>query len=465
MLKIFKQYYPIRNIIFFICEGLVIFVSIFLASLLVSSHTTIYLDLLMGLKIFLVTLICQLFLYYNDLYDFQVADTIPEISIRLLQALGFTAIVLAFVYLLFPMMGLGQVTFCVSVLLVLIFIIGWRILFLMILRKGYFNENIIILGSSEFAVNIFEEIDSKIDCGYTVSAVIPDKDGELPDNHSFKDKLFVQESSDNLCETAMAIGVRKIVVALKEKRGSFPTKELMHCRMAGIEILEGNTFYEKLTGKLLVKKINPSWLIFSDGFRKSKLRTFLKRIEDLVVSISALVLLTPVCVLVSIVIKLDSKGPVLFSQDRVGKNKKEFMVHKFRSMVDDAEKLSGPVWAQDNDNRITRVGRCVRKFRIDELPQFWDVFIGNMSIVGPRPERKHFTDELEEIIPYYSQRFVVKPGITGWAQVSYDYGASVEDAVEKLNYDLFYVKNMSIMFDIVIILRTIKTVIFGKGAR
>jgi sugar transferase (PEP-CTERM system associated) len=261
------------------------------------------------------------------------------------------------------------------------------------------------------------------------------------------------------------MGINKVVVALKEQRGLFPTGELIRCRTDGIEVLEGSSFYEMLTGKVLVTKIKPSWLIFSDGFRKSKSKTLVKRVQDIIISSTMLVLLSPLLLIVSILIKLDSKGPVIFSQDRVGKNKKESMVHKFRSMVEDAEKSTGPVWAQANDDRITRVGRVIRKFRIDELPQLWDVLTGKMSMVGPRPERKHFTDDLESKIPFYAERFVVKPGLTGWAQISYNYGATVEDAIEKLNYDLFYIKNLSMTMDLVIILRTIKTVLFGKGAR
>ncbi len=229
--------------------------------------------------------------------------------------------------------------------------------------------------------------------------------------------------------------------------------------------MEGSTFYEMLTGKLLVTKINPSWLIFSEGFKKSRIRTIIKRIEDIIISTTMLILLSPLLFITSILIKLDSKGPVFFSQDRVGQNQKEYMVHKFRSMVEDAEKETGPVWAQTDDDRITRVGRVIRKCRIDELPQLWDVLTGKMSMVGPRPERKCFTDDLETKIPYYTERFKVKPGITGWAQVSYGYGSTVEDAIEKLNYDLFYIKNLSITLDIVIIIRTVKTVLFGRGAR
>ncbi|MCA1786901.1 MAG: TIGR03013 family PEP-CTERM/XrtA system glycosyltransferase, partial [Desulfobacteraceae bacterium] len=277
--------------------------------------------------------------------------------------------------------------------------------------------------------------------------------------------IQIQQGTHKLCETAAATGINKIIVALKEKRGAFPTMELLQCRTDGIEIIEGSTFYEMLTGKVLVKLINPSWLIFSDGFRKSRWKAAFKRVEDIIISVVMLILLSPLLMFVCILIKLDSKGPVLFSQDRVGLDKQEYMVHKFRSMVQDAEKLTGPVWAQTDDDRITRVGRVIRKFRIDELPQLWNVLMGNMSMVGPRPERRHFTEDLEKKIPFYAQRFNVKPGITGWAQVCYDYGATLDDAVEKLNYELFYIKNMSLAMDVVIILRTVKTVLFGRGAR
>jgi len=233
----------------------------------------------------------------------------------------------------------------------------------------------------------------------------------------------------------------------------------------GINILDGSTFYEELTGKLIVEQIKPSWLIFSDGFRKSWLRRVVKRIADIASSAILLVLTGPLMAAVAILIKLDSPGPVIFSQERVGQHKRPYMVHKFRSMVADAEQHTGPVWAKDEDDRITRVGRVIRKLRIDELPQLWNVLKGEMSMVGPRPERAHFVEQLEAVIPFYRERFSVKPGITGWAQVSYGYGASVDDAIEKLNYDLFYIKNLSIFIDIMIMLKTVKIVLFRRGAR
>ncbi|MBU1340624.1 MAG: TIGR03013 family PEP-CTERM/XrtA system glycosyltransferase [Proteobacteria bacterium] len=464
MLRLLKQYFPIRNIVFFVFEGCIIFGSVLLSTALLTYSNSYMFDVLLVLRIGLITFICQACLYYNDLYDFSVSSTIAEMGIRLLQALGITSISLALIYYIFPLAIIDQKIFILSILFLLIFIISWRLLYIQILNKGIFNEHIIILGSSSLAMDIFAEISGTIDCGYTVSVMIPDS-GNAEYSIELPEKVVVCREKKNLCSVAEEMGIQKVVVALTERRGAFPTDELIRCRTAGIEVLEGSSFYEMLTGKVLVTKINPSWLIFSEGFKKSKLKTLLKRIEDIILSSIMLIVLSPLLLLVAVLIRIDSKGPVFFSQDRVGLHNAEYMMHKFRSMVENAEKSTGPVWAQENDTRITRVGKVIRKFRIDELPQLWDVLIGTMSLVGPRPERRHFTCELEKQIPFYSQRFNVKPGLTGWAQVSYDYGATVDDAIEKLNYDLFYIKNMSIAMDIIIILRTIKTVIFGRGAR
>ena len=328
-----------------------------------------------------------------------MSSTLAETTIRLLQALGITSIFLAFIYFVFPLAIIDQKIYILSILLLFVFIVGWRLLYIEILNRGIFNETIIILGSSSLAVDIYKEISNTIDCGYTVAVMIPDnEDEEYPVELS--GSVMVMKDKKNLCQVASEIGINKVVVALKERRGAFPTDELIRCRTAGIEVIEGSSFYEMLTGKVLVRKINPSWLIFSDGFRKSRLKTFFKRLEDIVLSLVMLILLSPLFLVVAILIKLDSKGPVFFAQDRVGLNKKEYMMHKFRSMVDDAEKLTGPVWARENDSRITRVGKVIRKCRIDELPQLWEVLTGKMSLVGPRPERRHFTDELEKKIPF-----------------------------------------------------------------
>ena len=449
--------------LFFILEGCVIFSCFLLSTVLLTFSSSYWFDLMLVLRILLITAIIQTCLYYNDLYDFDIVSQIPEIIIRLLQSLGVTSILLAGVYFLFPLVILDQKIYILSIFFLIFFIIFWRVGYLHILNKGMYNQRIIILGSSKLAKDIYEKIATTIDCGYTVCAVIPDhldKETEpLPQN------LVVDQKEKTLCEVSETYDINKIIVALKEKRRQFPTQELIQCRTEGIDVISGSSFYEMLTGKVLVREIEPSWLIFSKGFQKSWFKAGMKRMQDIILSSILLTLLSPLLIVVVILIKMDSKGPVLFAQDRVGGGKKEYMMHKFRSMVQDAEKLTGPVWAGDNDNRITRVGRVIRKYRIDELPQLWEVLIGSMSLVGPRPERKYFTDQLEEQIPFYTQRFNVKPGLTGWAQVCYDYGATVEDAVEKLNYDLFYIKNMSFALDMLILLKTVKTVLFGKGAR
>lgn len=259
--------------------------------------------------------------------------------------------------------------------------------------------------------------------------------------------------------------VNRIIVALEERRGKLPTEELLKCRMEGISIEEGLTFYEHLTGKLLIERTYPSFLIFSNGFPKSSLKRALKAVMDYVISSLGLIISIPIMALVALAIKVDSSGPIFYRQERVAKNGKIFNLLKFRSMKEDAEEETGPVWAEENDERITRVGKVIRKLRLDELPQMINVIRGEMSFVGPRPERPYFAAQLKKEVPFYEKRLSLKPGITGWAQIQYPYGASKEDALEKLKYDLYYIKNMSLSLDMNIIFQTIRIVLFGRGAR
>lgn len=462
MLRIFKQYYPVRNAIFVFGEGMFIFLSVIIASMILIGAENVRLEVPLLLKVLLITFICQACLYYNDLYDLKVTSTLGELGIRLLQALGAATILLALLYMLFPDFIIGEGIIFVSIAIVVLLVVSWRIVYTFVLNKGFFNQKVMLMGANPTALEIAKQIHETRDCGYEIVSVLSDKPwSSWPCSDDVG--MICQNHFDNLCELAQVMQVDKIVIAMQEKRGALPVRELLKCRVAGIDVLEGNTFYEMLTGKLIVEQINPGWLIFSEGFHKTRTQRMIKRAADLVLSCSMMILLLPLMLLVALIIKLDSKGPVIFSQERVGRNHKPYMVHKFRSMRSDAEKESGPVWAQDNDDRITWVGHFIRKWRIDELPQLWNVIKGEMGFVGPRPEREHFVKQLEEIIPYYSERFSVKPGLTGWAQVSYGYGASVEDAIEKLNYDLFYIKNMSTLMDVMIIARTVKTVLFGKG--
>jgi sugar transferase (PEP-CTERM system associated) len=464
MLRFFKQYYPVRNAIFVVGEGLFIFISVLIASwIIIGSHFLLSSHELV-LKTLLIATVCQLCLYYNDLYDLKVTDSFKELLVRLIQALGASAIILALIYFLFPVCIIGRNVFTVSIALVVAFIVIWRVGYTHVLNRGLFDQKIVLLGSGDLAKNIFKEIDENRDCGYQIAATV-NRRADCDTTLASASLNICKEGFDDLCQTAKALNIDKMVVAIEERRKNFPIKQLLQCRVDGIEVIEGTSFYEMLTGKLIVEKINPSWLIFSDGFRKSWLQRKLKRSIDLALSLILLVILGPLLLLVAVLIKLDSRGPVFFTQERVGAHRRPYKVYKFRSMVQDAEAKSGPVWAQEEDDRVTRVGKYIRRWRIDEFPQLFNVIRGKMSFVGPRPEREFFVSELEKEIPYYGERFSVKPGVTGWAQVCYPYGSSVEDAKEKLNYDLFYIKNMSILMDLMVIMKTVKTVLFGEGAR
>jgi sugar transferase (PEP-CTERM system associated) len=260
--------------------------------------------------------------------------------------------------------------------------------------------------------------------------------------------------------------INLIVVALDDRRGRMPVEELLQCRMAGIRVEEATSFFERLTGKILVSNLRPSWLVFSRGFSNPRAVRNVKRLVELVASLVLLLLTGPLFALTALLIKLDSHGPVIYRQKRVGEYGKTFDLLKLRTMHADAENGTGPVWAsREDDPRITRVGRFLRKTRLDELPQLVNVLRGEMSFVGPRPERPHFVEKLGQVIPYYHERHNVKPGITGWAQVKFGYASTIEDAENKLQFDLFYIKNMSLLFDLTVVLQTLKVIVLGRGAR
>ena len=259
------------------------------------------------------------------------------------------------------------------------------------------------------------------------------------------------------------LNVDTVAVALEDRRSSLPTEELLACRIAGVHVVEQESLYELITGKIAVQALRPSYLIFGEGFERHALSRLAKRALDVAAALLILLVAWPFMIATAIAVALDSRGPVIFAQERVGKDGRKFTLMKFRSMRADAEKLTGPVWAVADDPRITKVGRFIRKTRLDELPQLFNVLGGSMSLVGPRPEREVFVEELAARIPYYHQRHIVKPGLTGWAQINYRYGSTFEDSVQKLQYDIFYIKNQSLLFDLSILFNTIKTVILRKG--
>jgi len=258
--------------------------------------------------------------------------------------------------------------------------------------------------------------------------------------------------------------IDRIVVGLADRRGKLPIQELLRAKMSGVRVEDATTTYERVTGKILIDDLRPSWLIFSDGFRVSRVSRLMKRAIDLTLSLLMAVATLPLMALTAALVWIEDGRPIFYRQERVGENGRPFVLSKFRSMRKDAEQGGRPVWAKDGDERVTRVGRFIRTTRLDELPQLWNVLRGDMSFVGPRPERPFFVDELSRQIPFYQQRHAVKPGLTGWAQVKYRYGSSLEDAMEKLRYDLYYIKHLSVFFDLTIVFDTVKVVLFRKGA-
>jgi sugar transferase (PEP-CTERM system associated) len=257
-----------------------------------------------------------------------------------------------------------------------------------------------------------------------------------------------------------------IVVALEDQRGQLPIHDLLSCRVHGIRVEDAPSFFERLTGKILVSDLRPSWLVFSPGFAKPRVLRSAKRAAELVVALLLLAAALPLLLVLGLLVRLESRGPAIYRQSRVGREAATFTLYKLRTMREDAETASGPVWTDpDRDPRMTRLGRVLRKLRLDELPQLWNVVRGDMSFVGPRPERPHFVETLRLVIPYYDERHAVRPGITGWAQVKFGYGSTIEDSERKLQFDLYYLKNMSLLLDLAIVLETFKVMVLGRGAR
>ncbi len=322
-------------------------------------------------------------------------------------------------------------------------------------------RRLLFLGATPLAERLIRELESA-NPGYEILGYLDDR---APHEVRAVNGFRILGKMHQVGEIAAATGADTIVVALAERRGAFPIQPILDCKLRGIQVEDWPTFYERLTGKILVQNLRPSWLIFSDGFCRPRLTQRLKNWSDIALSLCILLSTWPILLLVALAIKLDSPGPVLFRQERIGERGAPFTLLKFRTMVQGAEARSGPVWATEGDPRVTRVGRWLRKTRLDEFPQLINVLRGEMSFVGPRPERPHFVAQLQEQIPFYVQRHVVKPGITGWAQIRYRYGATVADAEEKLQYDLYYIKHLSLFLDLFIIFSSIRVVLSGSGAR
>jgi len=408
-----------------------------------------------------VAAVVALMLYLGDLYHPRQALARRELIARVLVSQAGAALAIAAIGFAVPLLRLARSALLEIVLLTTLGLIVWRAVLLAGWSQQQMTVRVLVLGTGQVA-RMIAGLQPTSARPFSIIGFLDDAPGApdmVPDGYSLLGKI--QDLGTLVEETRPDI----VVIAQMDRRGNFPTKALLECRLRGIRVEDWPTFYEKAEGKILVTAVRPSWLIFSDGFVKTPRTEIIKRLFDIGASVAGLVLALPLMIFAAIAIKLASPGPILYRQARLGQNGCVFILNKFRSMRADAEKDTGPVWSTQQDPRITRIGTFLRKTRLDELPQLYNVLVGHMSFIGPRPERPEFVAELQKQIPFYMERLAVKPGLTGWAQVKYQYGSSVEDAVEKLQYDLYYIKNLSLFLDLLIVLNTVQVVLFARGGR
>lgn len=415
-------------------------------------------------KAVLIAVACQVCLYYADLYDLRAIADRRDLFIRIVQALGGTSILLAAIYFWLPWLIIGRGVFMLAALIVITLVAGWRLLFEWVSKRLTPRERLLLVGTSAAAVMLAKELyERRQELGVSIVGFV-DPDPAMVGRPVINPGVI--GTIEDIPSIVRARSVDRVVVSLADARGKLPMDKLLEMKLErGVSFDHLATVYEAYTGKIAVGNLRPSWLIFSDGFRKSHAVTAIKRVVDLLAAAAGMIVAAPLMLAVAAAVKLSSRGPALYHQRRVGQHGRIFTVHKFRSMRTDAEAATGAVWATANDSRVTRIGRFLRRTRLDELPQLWNVLAGDMSLVGPRPERPEFVAKLTEEIPFYGLRHAVRPGLTGWAQVRYTYGASVEDALQKLQYDLFYIKHLTITFDLFILFSTIKTVVMRRGGQ
>jgi sugar transferase (PEP-CTERM system associated) len=406
-----------------------------------------------------VSALLTFMLYLGDLYQPRHASGRREMIARALICQAATAFLLAAVGFAVPHLRLSRSAFLEIFLLTTPGLIAWRAGLLAGWSQQQMTVGVLVVGTGQVG-RLIAELEPTSGRPFRIIGFLDDDPAAvdmIPEDCVLLGKtrdldVLVEETRPDI-----------VVIAQTDRRGCFPAKALLECRLRGIRVEDWPTFYEKATGKILVTAVRPSWLIFSDGFVKTPRTEIIKRFFDITVSLTGLLLTLPLMLLAAIAVKLESSGPILYRQPRLGQNGCVFILNKFRSMRQDAETQTGPVWTTQRDPRITRVGSFLRRTRLDELPQLFNVLVGHMSFIGPRPERPEFVAELQKQIPYYLERLAVKPGITGWAQVKYRYGSSVEDALEKLQYDLYYIKNLSLFLDLLIVLNTVQVVLFARG--
>lgn len=457
MLRIFRHYVPGTTLVLVVAD-----LAIMLAAVLVTRWWVVWAgDPPIWPKILTALATSTFALYLADLYRPELRPGRREIVARLGVALCGAAVLTAAAGFAVPALRMGRLAFFSSFGLLFAGLLAWRITWERLSVARGFVRRVLVLGVSPAAEQLLA-LQTQGAQPFTLLGFLDDDPAayeRLPRGAELLGK------SRDLLTLVDELQPDLIVVALPDMRGTLPAEDLLECRLRGIPVEDWPTFYEKQTGKILIAGLRPSWLIFSDGFVKTHVTRAIKRLFDIILALGLLIPALPVMALIALLIRLDSRGPALFRQERVGEHGRIFVLNKFRTMRADAERGSGPVWAAADDPRVTRVGRFLRRTRLDELPQLFNVLLGHMSLVGPRPERPEFVRLLAREIPFYGGRLAVKPGITGWAQVRHQYAASVDDAREKLQYDLYYIKNLSPFLDLLILLHTVQVVLFARGAR
>ena len=456
MIRLFNVYYPVRTLVLLIGEALIIWTSFLLGAVYeLREDSYLVLNYEGGyLKILGVTVLVLLCSHWLDLYDTARLNTKGELYFRLLMVPGVLAFLLAGIAYVRPNYLLGSGSSAVVLIILTVALFGWRLGFTWLVQLPILVERVYVLGTGERAQRVVQGLRQNPEIGVEIASWTGKMEGAVT-----RDSVAA-----HLLEIVNKQKVHRVIVAMPDRRGTIPMRELLDLRMQGVKIEDATTWLEKISGKIEVENLYPSWLVYGQGFRRSTPFIVIRRVVSVIISLLGLTLALPLLPLIVLAIRLDSKGPVFYTQARVGKAGRVFNVVKFRTMRQDAEAANGPQWAGDHDPRVTRVGKFLRVSRLDEIPQLWCVLKGDMAFVGPRPERPEFIEWLSKEIPYYGVRHMVRPGLTGWAQVKYKYGSTVEDSREKLQYDLFYIKNASIGLDLLIMFLTVKTVLLRRGA-
>jgi sugar transferase (PEP-CTERM system associated) len=457
MVRLFNVYYPTRTLLLLLCEAfLVSGVLLLTATYQIGPDTYIALIYENGiLKILGITTLTLLLSYYFDLYEPQRISGGWEIYFRLMLVLSVLCFVLGAVVYFFPGIYIGPHVLTIGISALAVVLVIWRQSYEWFLGLSVFRERVYVLGNGHRAQTVIALIRGRNDAGMEI--VDGDGRGEFASE-------FERFAADLRAFNQPRPPIDRVIVAMENRRGAMPVRELLDLRLRGVVIEDANLLMERLLGKLAIDGLNPSTLIFTHGFNVKATQQILRRVVSFSISFTALVVCLPIIPVLMLAVRLSSPGPIFFRQTRVGLRGKPFEVVKFRTMRQDAEK-NGAQWAKKNDSRVTGIGRFMRKTRLDEIPQLWNVLKGEMGFVGPRPERPEFVDWLSSEIPFYELRHIIRPGLTGWAQVRYGYGSTLDETKHKLEYDLYYVKHMSVGLDLLVAFETVKTILLRRGAQ